>query len=148
MPFRCHTNPSVPASINRTKKRDDIFIRRNLENAIEHIFNINQKRDDTHMVRLLPVSFYETSLKNADPEKYLVAYMLKLGLTLSEIESGLDNLAEHYEPAYYFVRIHAALLVDHRKMWYCTPESKSHMLGGQASNNIQYMPDRKTSDSK
>lgn len=146
MPFKCRTNPLVLASIDRTKKRDDSFIRENLEKAIDDIFNINEKKpsiDSTTYVRILPVLICEPRLGIADPEKYLVAYMLKnLGMTLFEIEHGLDSLAAHFNPAFYFVRIHGAGLIDHRKIWYCIPEGRD-MMSGHASNNIQYMPDRK-----
>jgi len=142
MPFKCRRNPSVLASIDRTKKRDDSFIREKIEKAIDDVFNINQK-NTIKFVRLLPISFEEPRLEAADPDKYLVAYAQKnLDMTLFEIESGLDSLAINYNPAYYFIRVHGALFIDHRKLWYCKPEGIGH-LSGQPSNYIQYMPDRK-----
>lgn len=111
MPFIYHDQP---AKIDRTNKRDNDLIHKNIVRALDHLSTL--KRDN--LFKILPCNFWDPPFDRVPPEFSLTTYAIKeLSLSWYEVEHWLDEISRRDQGMFYLEK-DTILNIDERRRYY------------------------------
>jgi hypothetical protein len=108
-----------PANTDRSKKRSDTFIHKNMIKALYDVADsFGERKHGAKYINILPNKPNDPKFADADPNNFLVVYAIKqLGLTWFEIEHWMDEIS-NTDPYRFHFEMGSICDVDERKRYY------------------------------